>query len=401
MFFIFFLSCKAANKEYKPLFKCSRTLHEAYGVCTHINRIGSLFEYTSRDSDLVLIKSTGATWVRTDFDWSYCQPNLSGAFHFVHHDSMMTSVDIRELNMLGILGHTVTSKNSAEFEEYVRRCVSHYKDQVKYWEAVNEPDLIPNRQKGYTPINYLGEIKIIYNIVKNISRNSKVLFGGVANAQSPFVKQMIESGAANYCDIMNLHWYANKEIEPEEIIAYFEGFHELMVNNGINKQLWLTETGSSSYEGWVTEETQSMRLPRLFLISFAMGVDKVFYYKSRSNEVVANGSEGCFGLWHKNYTPKPAYYACLALTEMCPNKSTRPKLERNGKVYISSWKKPNGKRVWALWTSKAEELIELDIKGKYGIYDLKGNEIHKDGCVFKITPSITYIVGAKNVNIVN
>ena len=83
---------------------------------------------------------------------------------------------------------------------------------------------------------------------------------------------------------------------------------------------------------------------------------------------------------------------------MCPNKSTRPKLVRYDNVYIASWKRPDRKKVWALWTSKKNEIVGLNIKGLYKTYNDHGEEIKDmNPSATTITPSVVYIVGAKYV----
>ena len=109
--------------------------------------------------------------------------------------------------------------------------------------------------------------------------------------------------------------------------------------------------------------------------------------------------EDHFGLWHKDYTPKPAYYTYKTLTWMCPNKSTRPRLERYGSIYVASWKRPDKKNVWALWTSKKRETVDVDISGNFEVYDIKGDGRNANPRRMDISPSVTYVVGASKLSI--
>ena len=71
-----------------------------------------------------------------------------------------------------------------------------------------------------------------------------------------------------------------------------------------------------------------------------------------------------------DYTPKPAFYSYQTLTKMCPDHSTRPRLVRYGKVYLASWKRPDRKKVWALWTSK--DIVKSKLNSRTCVLEFNG-----------------------------
>lgn len=387
-----------SQETFQPIFKCTIKLHDPYGICTHIHLKGSRHEFDSREQDLDMIKSIGATWIRTDWDWNLMITKQAGLYSFDHFDQMMETVDYKRLNALAIitLRPNFKKSNQDEWKDFIRTEVNHFK-QVKNWEILNEVDLIRGWYPDVYAMDYVKLLKSGYQAVKEGNKKANVLFSGLANTDSQYLDSILCENVGEYFDIMNVHRYNHKKSEPEELLAYFQRLHDKLEKYHINKPVWLTESGCTTLEGWNTEKEQAYRLPRIYLISFACGIDKVFWYRSRSRELNLNDPEDFFGLWHKDYSPKPAYYAYRTLTKMCPSKSIRPKLEKNGKVYVASWKRPDAKKVWAMWTSKSDEKVELNIKGKYKIYDLKGDEIHQEYSGFNISPSVTYIVGAKNI----
>ena len=268
---------------------------------------------------------------------------------------------------------------------------------------INEADIryLTPTWKWFKSSDYVELLKEGSEVIRKYGKRNKILFSGLANSDSKFVDSIFNIGVSQYFDIMNVHKYNHKNSEPEDLISYFQRLHDKLEKYSIKKPVWLTECGCSTAEGWASESVHANRLPRIFLISYACGIDKVFWYKSRSREIDPSDKEDYFGLWHKDYTLKPAYYAYKTLIKMCPSKSTRPKLERNGKIYTATWKKPDGKSVWAFWTSKSKESITLNIKGKFKAFDLGGDDIHHLNNVFEVTPSIVYIVGARDVQIAN
>ena len=395
----FFISCMAETEVYTPLFKCSAKLDNPYGLCSHVNRKGIRNEFDTREKEVAMISSTGATFVRTDIDWNICQPQVEGPFIFGQHLAMMESLKKKNLQVLGILWPTVSNRPCNQYEEYIKRNVALYKNSIKYWEVVNEADQLNKRRDNFTPDVYVNILRTANRIIKKENKHAKVLLSSIDIYADNFYEEVFESGITKDFDILNIHWYANKDTQPEELIGYLKWVQTLSSKYGVEKSAWLTETGCTSAPSFVTEDIQAQRLPRIFLISFALGMDKVFWYKSRSCELSVDNAEDYYGLWHKDFTPKPAFYTYKTITKMCPDKSTRPVLVRKDGVYVASWKRPDKRKVWAFWTKGGEKNIVVKVKGQYTCHDLKGNGLVLDEKCFIVTPNITYIVGANDIQI--
>jgi hypothetical protein len=78
---------------------------------------------------------------------------------------------------------------------------------------------------------------------------------------------------------------------------------------------------------------------------------------------------------------------------MCPSGSTRPTLTINGDIYTSSWKKPDGTKVSAIWSPNGICYIDLPIQS-VKIYDYLGKPVRlqRKGKLM-ITSGVTYIIG--------
>lgn len=123
------------------------------------------------------------------------------------------------------------------------------------------------------------------------------------------------------------------------------------------------------------EMEQARRVARIYLISFAYDVDKVFWYKFRSYEKGPYYTEDNFGIVNSDLTPKPAYYAYKTMTTLCPSGSTRPVLEVSGDIYKAHWTRPDGKVIWAVWNPKGDRgLRQLSYIGSPTFYDFMGNK---------------------------
>ena len=395
-----FTSCDAGNREYPCLFVCSDTLESPYGLCTHINRKGDRYEFDTREKEIEMIHNVGAEWIRTDFDRGrFVSKEAKNEMVFTHFDKVMETVGLDKLGMLGIISRLKEMGQIDEWRNYVCQIARRYQS-VSHWEIINEADSKYGKN-GLLISDYVKLLKEGYFAIKEGNQESKVLISGLAHSMRPFMDTVFASGGADYFDIMNVHHYSNKRREPEEFIEFYNQLSDKMAEYKVEKPVWLTETGCSSAPNWASEEVQAQRLPRIFLISFACGIDKVFWYKTRSNELKEADKECHFGLWHKNYSPKPAYYAYQTLVNMCPDKSVRPKLRRQGDIYMAQWMRPDKKIVWAIWSQDKHRNVGLTIEGKYVCYDTMGNVVQLHGKTTDVSPSVVYIVGAKSVILEN
>lgn len=405
IFILFFtnLSSKAEEIEYSPLFLCTPNLDEPYGVCSHINTKGAKFEFDTRERELSLIDSVGIQWVRTDFHWWQLQKEGEKKFRYEHYDTMMYSVEKSKKKLLGILVPPKTNTEYDGWEKYVKNVVKRYHSSVQYWEMINEADLRYQNPvwSWFTANDYVELLKKGRRIIKKRDKYGKILFSGIGNIDSGFLDSVFHSGVGEYFDIMNVHRYNPRNNEPETFLNYYGRLHTKMEKYGLNKPLWLTECGCPTANGWSSEKDQAEKLPRIFLISFALGVDKVFWYNFRSNELSPDDKECHFGLCHKDYSPKPAFYAYQNLVKMCPDKSTRPILTRKGEIYIAQWERPDGKNVYGIWTSEGKKRVSFNIEGEFTCMDIWGEKRIDifTGIPLEISPSIIYIIG-KKINIV-
>ena len=139
------------------------------------------------------------------------------------------------------------------------------------------------------------------------------------------------------------------------------------------------------------ETEQARRVARIHLISYAYGVDKVFWYKFRSNEIDPYYSEDNFGMVHKDLSPKPAYYAYKTLIRMLPNGSTRPVLSIKNGIYMAEWNRPDGRRVSAYWCKDGFSYYQI-VANSYDFYDYMGKSLSLTDGRIKVSSGVVYAV---------
>ncbi len=135
---------------------------------------------------------------------------------------------------------------------------------------------------------------------------------------------------------------------------------------------------------------QARRLPRAFLISFAYGVDRVFWYHLRAFEKDYSDPESFFGILHRDFSERPAYVAMKTLVSLCPHQSTRPQLTVDGNKYRAEWNTPDGKRICALWTIDKPYSIKLSEK-PLSVLNHLGEQLSNKKKI-EISDGVTYLV---------
>lgn len=143
-----------------------------------------------------------------------------------------------------------------------------------------------------------------------------------------------------------------------------------------------------------SESLQASRFPRLYLLSYAMGVDKVFAYCLTDREETYG-----YGITHQDMTLKRASYTIKALSDMLPSGSKRPVIKMKDNQFIASWQKHNGQSVYCVWSSWIGQKSSIVVEGNAKYYNELGKRICKKK--FKLSPNVTYIVGAKSVDFDN
>lgn len=141
------------------------------------------------------------------------------------------------------------------------------------------------------------------------------------------------------------------------------------------------------------EAEQARRVARIYLLAFAHGISKVFWYNLRSREEDKSYSEDCFGLIHADFSEKPSMQAYRALVKMCPEGSTRPQLDvtsAQAGLYQCQWTRPDGSKVRAVWSP--EHTVTLPLKHFNGkAFDHLGSPLRCKKSV-RVGSAVIYLV---------
>ncbi len=276
------------------------------------------------------IKDAGIKWVRAGagcsaLDWGAVEKER-GVFDWTNADAEVNGwIRDEGVDLLVILGYTPkwassgpNGENSApprslkDWTDFVHAVVSRYKGKVKYWEVWNEPDI------GFwtgTIEQYSDLLKSAYVAAKKADPECKVVFGGTAGVNLPFIERVYDTGGQYFFDVMAVHPYQwGETFDDAWFTLQLRNLRDLMdKRRDLHKEIWLTELGWSTGDKGITEEVQARLLQQAMITSLTCGdmdVAKAFWFSVK--DWVGPGH----GLIRPDGTRKPAFEAYRLVTGM-------------------------------------------------------------------------------------
>lgn len=224
------LLCLAADSPDSP-----------YGVCAHVCK-GE--EWKLAEPKFSVLKSGGICWVRNGFTWGQAEPK-QGVWDYSKLDIVAETAKKHGIDFLPILAYDVPWAHPAyrhleQWREYVRRTVSRYAKQFRYWEIWNEPNINEKPGSLVPPENYVELLKAAHEEIKKIDPELKVVFGGTSGVPVAYLEKCLKAGAADFYDVMNIHPYLNRR-KPEEVFKLLNPLFELQKKYKAEKPVWVTE----------------------------------------------------------------------------------------------------------------------------------------------------------------
>ena len=297
---------------------------------------------STQDQTAAAMTDVGAKWSRVNLSWSdieKTQGSYSATAVSMYDGVVQRSVNagVKVIIMVdrapgwasGSSNIEAPATDPTKFANFVRWLSAHYAGKVAAYEIWNEENTVRFWPSGVNPAQYVALLKAAYPAVKASDPNAKVLFGGMALNDYPFVEACyaVAPDLGSYFDVMATHPYTPSGVDaPETIVrrsdgridpSYFPAYREVrasMLARGDDKPIWFTELGWATGPGYVSEATQADYLTRAYTyIEQDPYVQVATWYNFRDNYWgTASNWEDSLGLMRKDFSHKPAYDAFKA-----------------------------------------------------------------------------------------
>jgi hypothetical protein len=311
-----------------------------------------------RIAELDQIAASGAGWFAMDIDWASIE-TARGRYNWSATDRVVQEAHARGLKILGIISYSPTWARGSDcpansthclparvedYSSFARVVANRYgnlsgiaslRASVQAWQVWKEPNHYPFVQRVNVPL-YTLMLRQTFLQIKSQDPFAMVVAGGTSPAPndpggkdlSPanFLSAMYLWGAKGYFDAFGHHPYSFP-CSPATIASWnaFQqtlALHLIMASQGEGaKQIWATEIGAPTGSDVgtcganngvsVTEPMQALlaaQTMKIWIKDWAGFTGPMFWYMIRDAGTNPAVRDDNFGLVHRNFTPKQAYW---------------------------------------------------------------------------------------------
>jgi hypothetical protein len=277
---------------------------------------------TRTQEEAEYLRFLGTSWVLHTFYWDRIEPE-QGRWDFSDYDSIVNFNKAANVKVFGVLaydnwwiheepskGRYIPPHRVADYCQYVRRTVEHFKGRVDAWCIWNEPNF-----SFWTGTNkeFIELFRQAAAAVREVD-SEVILLGGAFNRGAfglpeRFIRNLFKSGAMENVDAVAFHPY---ELNFARSMKIYNKFKKIVDDYGFGNKIWVTEMGYPTgglYPTKVSERNFPEYIIKTTILLAAAGSKKLFWYQlfdpiDRSEF----NSEDYFGLVRseQDYTSKGA-----------------------------------------------------------------------------------------------
>ena len=282
------------------------------------------------DAALDQMQAMGVNTVRIGIPWAGINP-IPGYYDWSQSDYMINAADARGMGVLAVITTTPgyaqngsgiysAPTSPAAFGQFAGLAADRYAGKVGAYEIWNEPNAAPFYGPAPDPAGYTDLLKAAYPTIKAADPDATVVGGVVGSTVTyqnltlnpvTFVDQMYANGAQGYFDALSFHPYQYTTPFTQGGYLYESPLNQanriyaLMVANGDgNKKIWATEYGEPS--SVVDDANQAAYLGDFLRGWRTLSYAGPTYIHNLVDKADGDPVEGSFGLFHPDWTPKPA-----------------------------------------------------------------------------------------------
>lgn len=295
---------------------------------TYIGRLG-INTYTSNELAHDKAKAVGINVVRRDLTWNKVEKN--GAYDFTDFNIVLEKLRARGMSVLWILdyGHVdhggktpESDANKTAFANFARAAALNFKGKnVIGFEIWNEPNGVrfwPNQD----PQDYSKLFNKAAQAIREVDSNVKIVTGGLSGVDINYSLQMASYVNPALVDAVAIHPYT--KLGPESFANGYQPFKNAIADRGLNKSVWVTEWGYSSYGDFdavlygngfapAARNRQAVLILRKILTQMAMNIPFMSIYGLTDYGSNATDREANFGIMAQDASDKPALVALRSL----------------------------------------------------------------------------------------
>jgi len=272
------------------------------------------------------LKRAGVTLMRAWPEWGRIQSGR-GQWNWEECDELLRSAGSARGNHLELIGGLwyltdwastnghFPLQDANDWSNYVAAMVSRYRGAVKYWECWNEFN--GAFAKGGKVADYVQLLRGAYRAAKQADPDSRIGIS-CASVDVAFFEAVIDGGGRDCFDFICIHPYESfGTLVQDGHVMSFLNIRKMVVamlkahHLPADMEIWITECGHPAKFGDAADEQlQAEALVKLYTLSFAQGISKVFWFEGKGPDYPG----GNFGLVRRDWSKRPSYHALDTMT---------------------------------------------------------------------------------------
>ena len=183
-------------------------------------------------------------------------------------------------------GYAAEPRDIEDWRVFVRTVATRYKGRIHAYEIWNEPNI---RRFWTGDVDQLVAMtREAHNIIKSIDPSALIVSPPSAGLRgTPWLAEFLQKGGGQYVDVIGYHFYVTPRL-PEEMAPLALAVRKVMADNGIGgKPIWNTEFGWLPPARFESEEVGAAYLVRGYLLLWAAGVQRSYWYAWDNHTSVA------------------------------------------------------------------------------------------------------------------
>lgn len=263
------------------------------------------------------------------------------------------------------------------FARYAEFMVEHFRGTVRTFEIWNEWEIGiggGNIEGEGSPDDYMRLVNAVYPRVKAVAPEVTVVAGAMTNAAiyNGYLDRLLELDVLRSCDILSVHPYlfGQQPLANRRPEVWWNAMRELqaklrLANGGAEFPIYATEIGWPTQldEAGASQELAAAYCARLYLLASTLPyVRGVWWYDFQDDFWSFDDREGNFGLVRPDLTPKEAYHAFAAVSELVAGGAYQDRLETaDPEIWLLRFRSPDGPArrlgpdVLALWSAHPDD----------------------------------------------
>ena len=307
---------------------------------------------------LEMLRAAGVRWIRQQMPWDRIEIPRKGAYESPFGGSSWETYDrivrlareydleiVARLDLPPVWARrrgTIPQAPPERFEDYgdfVAAFAERYRDQVRYYQVWNEPNLYSEWGEAVSAERYVDLLRIGSTRIRQADPDAVILTGplaqtlgtadGLNESDLTFLEKMYGAGAAPYFDILSVQGHGlwtgptNRRTDPSQTnLSRLRLLREIMVRRGEgHKPIWISELGWDALPldfplpatlGRVTEEQQARYTVQAYqrIRDEWPWVGVAFYWHFRRvHEVNRLEVDFYYRMLDPDFTPRPVYSA--------------------------------------------------------------------------------------------